>query len=34
VNHEKIDAAYLKRRMKKYGAEERVLPLLKNLSVF
>jgi hypothetical protein len=29
-----IDAAYLKRRMKKYGAEERVLPLLKNLSVF
>ncbi len=28
-NHEKIDTAYLKRRMKKYRAEERVLPLLK-----
>ncbi len=34
VNHKKIDAAYLKRRMKKYGAEERVTPLLDNLGVF
>lgn len=33
VKHEKIDTAYLKRRMKKYRAEERVLPLLKNLDV-
>ena len=34
VNHEKIDAAYLKRRMEKYGAEERVTLLLNNLGVF
>ncbi len=34
VNHEKIDTAYLKRRMKKYEAEERALPLLKELGVF
>src|SRR4030066_500209 len=33
VNHEKIDAAYLKRRMEKYGAEERVTRLLNNLDV-
>ena len=31
VKHEKINVAYLNERMKKYGAEERVLLLLKNL---